>query len=409
MKNRAIGFQSEKLLAPAAALEAFFARATLTPPQIERVALDEAAGRILAVAVDADVDYPNAPRSAMDGFALVAASTPGERTIAGEIAMGSAWGTTLRAGEALGIPTGGVVPEGADAVVPIEDVRVDGHHLYVDVAVEPGENISPRAGDMRRDERILEPGQRLAGPQIGVLATVGMTEVPVFRRPLVAMISSGDELVPPSALPRLGQVRDSNRYAIAASLRMLGAEVRHYPTVSDEEGALEAALAVALAECDAVALTGGSSVGERDRTPAAVASLGAPGVIVHGLRVKPGKPTVLAAIGGKPVIGLPGNPTSALMILEAIAAPIFGALAGGDVPRASWLATLGSPVRGRKNWTWYVPVALQNDGETLVAHPLPLRSSSVSLPARAGGYVVVEDCDELPSGTRVTVYRFLGR
>jgi molybdenum cofactor synthesis domain-containing protein len=410
MKNRAIGFQSEKLLAPAEALETFFARVSLTPPQIERVALDDAAGRVLAIGIDADDDYPNAPRSAMDGFAVASASTPGALLIAGDIAMGKAWSGTLAAGETASIPTGGVVPDGADAVVPIEDVRVDGNRIVVETAIAPGENVSPRAGDMRRGERILEPGQRLAGPQIGVLATVGAVEVPVYRRPVVAMISSGDELVPPSSLPRPGEVRDSNRYAIAASLRMMGAVVRHYPTVSDEPGVLEAALAMALRDCDAIVLTGGSSVGERDRTPEAVASLGAPGLVVHGLRVKPGKPTVLAAAGGKPIVGLPGNPTSALMILEAVAAPVLAALTGAELPRASLTAKLGNSARARPDWTWYVPVVLVNDGETPVAHPLPLRSSSVSLPARASGYIVVEGHSaELPAGTLVTVFRFLGR
>ena len=138
------------------------------------------------------------------------------------------------------------------------------------------------------------------------------------------------------------------------------------------------------------------------------ASLGEPGVIVHGLRVKPGKPTVLAAAGGKPVIGLPGNPTSALMILEAVAAPVIAALTGAELPRAFLTARLGTPARARAGWTWYVPVALQNDGATPAAHPLPLRSSSVSLPARAGGYIVVEgDGAEMPAGTLVTVFRFL--
>ena len=383
---------------------------TLAPLQVERVALDDAAGRVLAAGIDADDDYPNAPRSAMDGFAIAAGSTPGDFAIAGDVAMGAAWKGTLLAGQAAAIPTGGVVPAGADAVVPIEDVRVDGDRLHVGISVAAGENVNPRAGDMRRGERILEAGQRLAGPQIGVLATVGVVEVPVYRRPSIAMISSGDELVPPVALPRPGQIRDSNRYAVAASLRMMGVDVRHYPTVSDEAGALEAALRSALGDCDAIVLSGGSSVGERDRTPDAIASLGTPGVLVHGLKVKPGKPTVLAAAGGKPVIGLPGNPTSAIMILEAVVAPIIGAMTGAELRRGAFTARLGSAIRSRPGWTWYVPVSVQNDGGTPVAHPLPLRSSSVSLPARAGGYVVADDPGgELPEGTLVTVYRFLGR
>jgi molybdenum cofactor synthesis domain-containing protein len=410
MEKRAIGFQSEKLLAPAEALERFFARVTLAPPPIERVALDDAAGRVLAIDLDADDDYPNAPRSAMDGFALASGGTPRTFTIDREVAMGTAWIRPLAAGSATAIPTGGVVPDGADAVVPIEDVRVDGLRLFVDAAIPPGENVIPRGSDMRRGERVLSAGTRLAGPQIGVLATIGVTEVPVFRRPLVGVLSSGDELVDPASRPRPGEIRDSNRYAIAASLRAMGARARHYPTVSDDEGALEAALAAAIKECDAIVLTGGSSVGERDRTPAAIASLGAPGVIVHGLRVRPGKPTVLAAAGGKPVIGLPGNPTSALMILEAVVAPILAALTGGAMRSGSLIARLESAVSGRPGWTWYLPMALRHDGGTPVAHPLPLRSSSVSLPARAGGYVVIGENDgELAAGSLVTLHRFLGR
>jgi len=410
MEKRAIGFQSDKLLAPAEALRTFFARVTLASPQIERVALDDAAGRVLAAAIDADDDYPSTARSAMDGYAIRAADAPGAFAIVHDVAMGAAWEGALQPGEAAAIPTGGVLPGGADAVVPVEDVRVDAGRVEIGAPVVTGENVSPQGGDMRRGERILAPGQRLAGPQIGVLATVGVVEVPVYRRPVVAMISSGDELVPPSVAPRPGEIRDSNRYAVAASLRMMGAQVRHHPTVSDEAGALEAALSAALRDCDAVVLTGGSSVGERDRTPAAVAALGSPGIVVHGLKVRPGKPTLLAAVGGKPIVGLPGNPTSALMILEAVVAPVFAALAGGGIARAAFGARLGSVASGREGWTWYVPCAIEDDGSGPVAHPLPLRSSSVSLPARAGGYIVLEGRgDGVPAGTPVTVYRFLGR
>jgi molybdenum cofactor synthesis domain-containing protein len=410
MEKRAIGFQSEKLLAPAEALRTFFAAATLAPLRAEQVDLDDAAGRVLAFGIDADDDYPNAPRSTMDGFALAAGATPGTFSIDGDVAMGAPWSAGLRAGAAASIPTGGVLPDGADAVLPIEDARVAGTRLHVDAAIAIGENVNARASDMRRGERVLDPGTWLSAAQVAVLATLGVVAVPVYRRPSIGVISSGDEIVPASAIPRPGEVRDSNRYAVAASLRAMGASVRHYPTVPDEPGALEAALAGALRDCDAIVLTGGSSVGERDRTPAAVAALGEPGTIVHGLRIKPGKPTLLAAAGNRPIIGLPGNPTSALIVLEAIAAPIVAALVGAPAPRATLTARLAGPARGRAGWTWYVPVALRHDGGASVAHPLPLRSSSVSLPARAGGYLVLEERDEeIPADALVTVHRFLGR
>ena len=408
MEQRGFVFQEENLLSPADAVATFLARVPLAPSGVERVALDDALGRTLAQTLAADDDYPNAPRSAMDGFALRAAEMPGSARVLGEIAMGSAWAGTLGPGEALRIPTGGVLPDGADAVVPIEDARLEQGRVHVVEAVAPGANVNPRAGDMRKGEPILHPGTRIGAPQLGVLATLGVTQVPVFRRPRIAVISSGDELIAPDAIPAPGEIRDSNRYAIAGSLRAAGAEVLHVPTVRDEPGALEAALRGALAAADAAILTGGSSVGERDHTPSAIAALGEPGVVVHGLRVKPGKPTVIGAVGGKPIIGLPGNPTSALLILEAVMLPILSAMLGSTLVAHTAHARLAGEARSRRGWTWFVPVALRHEGGDLTAHPLPLRSSAVSLTARADGYLTIPAATEtLAVGTMVEVHRFI--
>lgn len=409
MKERGFGFREENLLSPADALAAFFAAVLFEPPQREFVELDDALGRILGAHIDADRDYPDAARSAMDGFALAAASVPGRLAVAGEIAMGSAWNGALAPDTALRIPTGGVLPDGADAVVPIEDAVFDpvARLLQIAAAIEPGENVNPAAGDVRAHETVLLRGTRIGGSHLGVLAMLGITSVPVFRRPQIAVISSGDELIAPGLTPGPGQIRDSNRYAVAGSLRAMGAAVRHVPTVRDEPGALESALRTTLECCDAAVITGGSSVGERDCTPAAIDAVGTPGVLVHGLRVKPGKPTVLAAIGHKPVIGLPGNPTSALMILEAVVAPIIFALTGElPAPRAI-TAVLDAPARSHPGWTWFVPVSLRHEGPTLAAHPLVLRSSTVSLSARADGYLTMgEDEAEIQAGTQVCISRF---
>ena len=189
----------------------------------------------------------------------------------------------------------------------------------------------------------------------------------------------------------------------------MGATPRHYPTLRDEAADFEAALTAALAECDALVITGGSSVGERDRLPGAVAAAGDPGVVVHGLRIKPGKPALLGAVGAKPIVGLPGNPASALLVLEAVAAPIVAALCGAPAASSTVQARLAQSARSRPNWTWYVPVRLEDDGGVPLAHPLPLRSFSVSLTAKADGYVVMDERDEAwPAGTLVTVHRFLG-
>ena len=409
MEQRGFVFLEENLLSPAQAVAAFLARVPLAPRAAERIRLDDAYGRILAETIVADADYPSVPRSAMDGFAITAERAPGTFAIVGEIVMGHPWGRGLIPGQAVRIPTGGVVPDGADAVVPVEDVRVNGTSVAVEASLQPGTNVNPQAGDMRRGSVALAAGTRIGGPQMGVLATLGVTQVAVYPRPRIAVLSSGDELVPPGMQPAAGQVRDSNRYAIAGALQGMGAVPFHGPTVSDVSGALERALRRALSEADGAVLTGGSSVGELDRTPAAINALGAPGVVVHGLRVKPGKPTVLAAVGSKPVIGLPGNPTSAVVILEAVIAPLIGALAGAPIVRDVVPARLGARVHTRKGWTWFVPVRLEWEvAEGWTAQPFAVRSSMVSLTAQADGYIIVpEEAEDLEMGSRVSVHRFV--
>ncbi|MBV8374725.1 MAG: molybdopterin molybdotransferase MoeA, partial [Candidatus Eremiobacteraeota bacterium] len=357
--------------------------------------------------IDADDDYPSVRRSAMDGFAVVAAATPGRFRIAAGVRMGAAAAKSIDAGAAARIPTGGALPGGADAVVPIEEATVTNASVEIRARVDAGANVIEPGDDMRRGERILNSGRRIGAPQIGVLAALGVAEVPVYRRPIVAVLSSGDELVDVSRRPRPGEVRDSNRYAVAASLRAMGATARHYPTLRDESDAFACGLKAALEECDAVVVTGGTSVGERDRLPAVVAALGEPGVVVHGMRLRPGKPTLLGAIGNKPIVGLPGNPTSALMVLEAVVSPIFGALTGAPLDASTMQARLTEPARSRPGWTWYVPVALKDEAGSPAAHPLALHSFSVSLIARAGGYLVMNEQDECwPAGSAVTVHRF---
>lgn len=239
---------------------------------------------------------------------------------------------------------------------------------------------------MAEGDTVLTAGRRIGAPELSVLATLGAAEVEVYLRPRVAVVSTGDELVDVSARPGTGQVRDSNRWAIAGGLIALGCEVIHLERARDEVDDVAGRIAEGLGVADAVVLTGGSSVGARDQVPAAIERFGAPGIIVHGLKVKPGKPTVLAAIGTQPVIGLPGNPTSALTILDAIASDVIRALTGErDARRATVATVAAAPFSGRKGWTWYVPAVLGADG----ARPLTLRSSHTSLLARADGYVVV--------------------
>ncbi len=406
MELRAVGFDESRLLAPERALEIFFERASLSQPGRERVELDAALGRFLAVELRADSDIPPAARSAMDGFALAAASAPGRLRIVGAVAMGSPYLARVGPGEAVRIPTGVVLPAGCDTVLPIEAARVDGDLLESE-RIEPGAAVTPAGSDLRAGEVLLHPGRRIGAPELSLLATLGYARVEVFRRPRVAVLSSGDELVPIDRRPEAWQVRDSNRYAIAGALRAMGAQAFHLPSIGDAPGELLAALKGALASFDAVVLSGGSSVGERDETPVAVAALGSPGTIVHGLKVKPGKPTLLGAVGGVPILGLPGNPSSSLLILEAIGGPILARLCGAEPRSAAFSARLGAPVQKRRGWTWYLPTVVEQGPDGLVAQPLALRSSMTSLAARSDGYLALgEEIETLAVGERVDIYSY---
>jgi len=400
-------FVAERLLAPEQALALYFSRVALVLPRIERVGLAQAAGCVLAEDAVAREDHPTHARSTMDGFAL-AANGANTRRIVGEILMGAAPPRAIEATETLRIPTGGALPEGADAVVPLEDVDERDGSIMLRGSVESGACLTQRGEDIGAGVTALERGRRIGGPELGVLATLGLTSLAVYARPRFGILSTGDELIDPAETPLLGQVRDSNRYAIAGALAALGAEPVQLPRAPDRFDELRGMLAAALEECDGVILTGGSSVGMRDLTPQTLASLGVPGVVVHGLRVKPGKPTVLGAIGGKPVIGLPGNPASSLTILEAIARPIVVAATGERAGAPLVLeATAATRFRGREGWTWYVPVRLRNDAGRLFAEPLAIRSSHATLLARAAGFAIIgESPAHVEAGSQIRVTLF---
>jgi molybdopterin molybdotransferase len=389
---------------------AYAAAVALDPVGVESVPLDAAYDRILAQDVAADRAYPADARSTMDGFAVRSADGAIPRRIMGEVRMGRAPERAIGPGETLRIPTGGVLPDGADAVIPFEDVEERDGLIAPREAPATGAAFTPAGADLQPGDVVLGVGRRIGGPELGLLATLGYAQVPVYRRPRVAIVSTGDELIDPGATPARGQIRDSNRYAIAGTLRALGAEPLHIPRAADLIDDLVAKLRAACERADAVILTGGSSVGERDLTPDAIERLGGT-VVVHGLRVKPGKPTVLAWIprsapsGAVPVIGLPGNPTSALLILEAVAAPIIAALTGtrGPALAPARVYVAGAAFDGRAGWTWFVPAEVRAGK----AYPLPLRSAHTSLPARAHGYVVLpENGPRIEPGEDALVIRF---
>lgn len=392
---------------------AAFNPALRTQPQT--VVLADALGRVPARDVIAPGPLPGFARSTVDGYAVRAADTygaseglPSYLDLVGAVLMGAAPQVTVAAGTAVEMPTGGVLPAGADAVVMVEYTNET-----MPGTVEVLRPIAPGGGVVQADDdvtagAVLTPaGRPLRAVDLGMLAAAGVTEVLVHARPRVAILSTGDEVVAPAtAVLRPGQVRD----AIASALAGLVLEAGGWPVpcgiVPDDPVALRSALAVALAQADLVVVSAGSSVGTRDATTDAVGSLGKPGIFCHGLAIKPGKPTLLAECDGVPVIGLPGNPLSALVVFRLVGAPLVWRVGGCATPppEPSVIASLTRDVPSEAGRRDVVQVQL-NGGQ---AEPLFGASALLSVLTRADGYLVVpEPATGLDAGSDVfvTLYR----
>ena len=314
------------------------------PLPAEDVPLAEAAGRVLAEPAASAVDLPPFPSSAMDGFALRSEDAPGRLPIAGRIAAGLPAPGPLEPGTAMAIATGGVVPEGADAVVPIELVRADERTVEIPDRVEAGANVRPRGGDIRAGEVVVPAGVRLGPAQIGALAAAGVASVRCARRPQVAVLATGTELVPPGEPLGPGQVYEANAALVRAGLAAEGAVVRLLPRIADDSAAHRAALEDGL-RGDVLVTSGGVSVGPHDFVRAAAAELGVEEVL-WGVAVKPGKPLFFGVRGGTLVFGLPGNPVSSLVGLELFVRSGVRALQGLADPGPRWQSgVLGAPLR----------------------------------------------------------------
>ncbi|RJR34791.1 MAG: molybdopterin molybdenumtransferase MoeA [Deltaproteobacteria bacterium] len=360
----------------------------------EEVPLLESLGRRLAEDIRAVDNVPGFDRSTMDGFAVRAQDTygasdglPAYLEIAGEVLMGREAEGGTAAGRAWRIATGGMLPPGADAVVMVEYTEeLDGLNIGVTRPVAPGENVIRRGEDVAADTVILRAGHCIRPQDLGLLAAAGVSRAAVFSPARVAIISTGDELVAPDAAPRPGQVRDINTYTLYGAVVAAGGRPGLYGIVRDDFAELKSVLERALDENDMALVSGGSSVGARDVAAGVINTLGKPGVLFHGIAVKPGKPTVGAVVGSKPVFGLPGHPASALVVFELLVAPLLRA---GRYPQNELefplRARLTRNVRSAAGREDYVRVRLGvRDGE-LVAEPVPGKSGLITTVAYADG------------------------
>ena len=426
----------------------FRASVVLAPRGIDTVALDAALGRVLAIDILSPGDVPSFDRSNVDGFAVVAEDTFGAseevprrvRLAAEVIHTGVVPTTVIRSGEAVAIATGGMIPRGADAVVMVEHADVGpaeaGHYVQILRAVTAGSGVSFAGTDITAGETVLRRGTILTSRDTGVLAAIGVDAVDVWRKPLVAILSTGDEIIPPGEPMQPARVYDSNAQVLSDAVRELGCEPLRLGIVGDDVDQLRAKLREALATADAVLLSGGTSKGAGDVSYRVVSELNDPGIVAHGVALKPGKPICLAATGGRPVVVLPGFPTSAIFTFHEFVAPVLSAMAGvpesagrrsaaqtvqarlavkvnSEIGRTEYLLVglverrdPGSGMRDTKDTESRIP---DPESRALAAYPMGQGSGSVTTFSRADGFTTIGRHEEIvPAGTMVSV-QLLGR
>jgi molybdopterin molybdotransferase len=412
------------LLPPDEARDRLLSHLSTPEPTTETIEVAAALGRVCAEDIRAPHPLPEFPRSAVDGYAVCARDTygasdslPAYLALAGEVPMGDAPPSALQAGQCMLIHTGGMLPENADAVVMLEYTQKTGPsaglgEIEILRAVAQGENVIAVGEDVAQGQVVQAAGSRMRPAEIGGLMALGVTEMRVAKKVRVGLLSSGDEIVPPQVSPRPGQVRDVNSYTLAALVAQTGGEPRLYGIVGDSFDALQGVAAQALAECDLLVITAGSSASTRDMTADVIATLGKPGVLVHGVNTRPGKPTILGVCGGKAVIGLPGNPVSALVNGYLFVAPVIEKLLGVlPRPRPALQARLAINLpsqAGREDW-WPVrleplPPSGKGGRQTWLAHPIFGKSNLIFTLAAADGLLrIPPDATGLEAGESVEV------
>lgn len=371
------------------------------PLGVEEIPLLEALNRVLAEDAIATLDIPPFNRSTVDGYAVKAEDTfgaeenkPIKLKFCGTVNVGEIPRIKVTTGTAAEIVTGAPIPEGADAVVMVENIERKNNEIHVYSAVAKDENVMKAGSDIRKGEKVLKKGQLLGSREIGVSAALGLAKVKVYAVPRVAVLSTGAEVAEPGEKLASGKIYDINAYSLSAAVAENGGKPVYFGVFPDDMDELLKALKRALASADIVITSGGVSVGPKDFLPKTLDSLGKPGVIVCGIAIKPGKPTTVAMVNGKLVFSLPGHPTSALLLFHLLACPIIQALAGRKVEEALTVMALAGmrmfPAKGRRT---FIMVKLKRDKtDRLVAEPVPTgQSGAITTLAKADGFVEIDE------------------
>jgi len=392
---------------------------SFTPEPVgkERVSLSQALGRVLATDLTSPLNVPPFDRSTVDGYAVKSEDTfgadedkPITLKLCGQVNVGETPKVKVQKGTAAQIVTGAPMPEGADSVVMVEYTVQKDEHIMVNSAVSKGENVMKAGSDIRKDETILKKGMALSSHEIGVLAAVGVDRVEVFKQPQVAIISTGAEVVEPGKPLPQGKIYDINAHTLSAAVAECGGEPFNLGIIQDQTDQMRVALKKALSMADVVITSGGVSVGPTDIIPNVLNTLGKPGVVVYGIAIRPGKPTTMAVIDGKPVFSLPGHPTSALIGFHLFVRPIIAEMAGKSMEPPITVRAVTSerlfPARGRRT---FVTVTLKRDRSgKIVASPVPTGlSGAITTLAKADGFTEIhEDQQFVDAGETVTVQLF---
>ena len=377
---------------------------------VETVSLSEAMGRILAEDIAAVEYVPDFDRSTVDGYAVRARDTfgctdsiPAILPLQGEVFMGQGAEFQLNPEECVAVPTGGAVPKGADSVVMVEYTEDYGDGtIGVTKSAAPGQNMIFRGDDVFPGKVILQKGRVLSSQDIGALAAIGRVRISVVKRLTVGVISTGDELVPPEAVPGPGQVRDVNSPMLEAMLGAFGVKVINYGIVIDNEALLSEKVTNAVAECDAVLLSGGSSVGVKDAACRIIESMGS--LLLHGIAIKPGKPTILGKTGSKPLVGLPGHPVAAYFITKLFVLPLLSRLMDRKQQQYTTTAKITESVSANHGRAQYHCCRLERRNGELFAYPIRGKSGLITTLAGADGYFCIDrDCEGLPQYAEIQV------
>ena len=399
------------------------ARRTLlevAPVGAEKIATLQARGRVLAADLYSQVDLPHFHRAAMDGYAVQAkntfgasASLPAYLKLVGTVEMGKEATRPLDKGEAMRISTGGMLPPGSDGVVMVEYTEEVGEGMVeIHRGVSPWQNVIQIGDDIKKGEPVFRRGRRLRAHDLGALTGIGISSLSVYKRPKVALISTGDEIVDADTEPLPGQVRNINQHSLAGLIEECGAELKDLGVVRDNRDTLTAALEKALQWADLVLLSGGSSMGARDIAMDAILSLPDAAIFFHGISVSPGKPTIFAKAAGKPLLGLPGYPVSALVIFDLFAAPLIRTLGGEEAATACQFqktarAILKTNIASQTGREDYVRVSLVKVDGRFYATPLPNKSGAIFTLVKADGMIRIDLNQEgIEQGEEVEVILF---